>query len=98
MVVAVAPLRIEHCTWIWASGVTAIKAAALQIAAGKRNALACAGEFASRLFKASRFEDQELVRTGGPSFDDEFLRWMLSHGAGAAMRASPVGGEGSACA
>ncbi len=71
----------------------AIKAAALQVAAGKQNALACAGEFASRLFKASRFDDQELVRAEGPTFDAEFLRWMLSDGAGAAMLSlSPLAG------
>ena len=79
------PCELSTVHGVCASGVMAIKAAALQIAAGKQNALACAGEFASRLFKASRFEDQELVRTEGPTFDAEFLRWMLSDGAGAAM-------------
>jgi 3-oxoacyl-[acyl-carrier-protein] synthase III len=79
------PCELSTVHGVCASGVMAIKAAALQVAAGKQNALACAGEFASRLFKASRFEDQELVRTEGPTFDAEFLRWMLSDGAGAAM-------------
>jgi 3-oxoacyl-[acyl-carrier-protein] synthase-3 len=79
------PCELSTVHGVCASGVMAIKAAALQVAAGKQNALACAGEFASRLFKASRFEDQQLVRTEGVTFDTEFLRWMLSDGAGAAM-------------
>lgn len=79
------PCELSTLHGVCASGLMAIKAAALQIADGKRSALACAGEFASRLFKGSRFEDQELVRTDGPSFDTEFLRWMLSDGAGAAV-------------
>ncbi len=87
------PCELATVHGICASGVMAIKAAALQVAAGKQNALACAGEFASRLFKASRFDDQELVRAEGPTFDAEFLRWMLSDGAGAAMLSpSPLAG------
>jgi 3-oxoacyl-[acyl-carrier-protein] synthase-3 len=87
------PCEVTTVHGICASGVMAIKAAALQVAAGKQNALACAGEFASRLFKASRFDDQELVRAEGPTFDAEFLRWMLSDGAGAAMLSpSPLAG------
>lgn len=82
------PCELSTVHGVCASGVMAIKAAALQVAAGKQNALACAGEFASRLFKASRFEDQQLVRDEGPTFDAEFLRWMLSDGAGAAMLSS----------
>src|SRR4029077_20825190 len=70
---------------VCASGVTALKTAYLQVRAGeKRNAVACASELPSRLFKASRYEpylrpDETL------SFDAEFLRWMLSDGAGAAL-------------
>lgn len=85
------PCELSTVHGVCASGVMAIKAAALQVAAGKQNALACAGEFASRLFKASRFEDQALVRAEGTSFDTEFLRWMLSDGAGAAVL-SPIPG------
>ncbi|SEF43447.1 3-oxoacyl-[acyl-carrier-protein] synthase-3 [Bryocella elongata] len=79
------PCEVTTVHGICASGLMAMKAAALQVSAGKQNALACAGEFASRLFKASRFDDQELVREEGLGFDAEFLRWMLSDGAGAAM-------------
>lgn len=86
------PCELSTVHGVCASGVMAIKAAALQVAAGKQNALACAGEFASRLFKASRFEDQALIRAEGTSFDAEFLRWMLSDGAGAAMLSPAPGG------
>ncbi len=78
---------------VCASGVMALKTAMLQVGAGERNtAIACASEFASRLFKSSRFEAQEGVRQHSLSFDTEFLRWMLSDGAGAAvMQSSPAG-------
>jgi 3-oxoacyl-[acyl-carrier-protein] synthase-3 len=75
---------------VCASGVMALKTAALQVGNGKRTAVACASEFASRLFKSSRFEAQSNVRNGSLGFDVEFLRWMLSDGAGAAvLRSAP---------
>ncbi|MCL6267838.1 3-oxoacyl-[acyl-carrier-protein] synthase III C-terminal domain-containing protein [Flagellimonas myxillae] len=66
---------------VCASGMMAVKSAFTQIKAKEKNNALCVGsEFASRLFKASRFESQ-----GAKSlpFDTEFLRWMLSDGAGA---------------
>ena len=66
---------------VCASGIMALKNAYLQIKSGeKRNAVCVGSELASRMFKASRFEAQE--RDTLP-FDSEFLRWMLSDGAGA---------------
>ena len=50
----------------------------------KRNAVACASELPSRLFKASRYEAYVPPDEVLP-FDAEFLRWMLSDGAGAAL-------------
>jgi 3-oxoacyl-[acyl-carrier-protein] synthase III len=70
---------------VCASGVMALKTAMLHVGSGKRMAVACASELASRLFKSSRFEAQEHVRRGSLGFDVEFLRWMLSDGAGAAV-------------
>jgi 3-oxoacyl-[acyl-carrier-protein] synthase-3 len=71
---------------VCASGVMALKSAMLQILSGGKNtAVACASEFASRLFKSTRFEAQDKVKAGALSFDSEFLRWMLSDGAGAAV-------------
>ena len=80
-----APCEIATVHGVCASGMMALKSAMLQVAGGKRHAVVCASEFASRLFKASRFEDQAAVREKGLPYDTEFLRWMLSDGAGAAV-------------
>lgn len=66
---------------VCSSGVMALKNAFLQIKSNdKTNAIVVGSEFSSRLFKASRFEAQNLTSL---PFDTEFLRWMLSDGAGA---------------
>ena len=71
---------------VCASGVMALKSAMLQtLSGGKRTSVACASEFASRLFKSTRYEAQRDVEAKALSFDTEFLRWMLSDGAGAAV-------------
>lgn len=67
---------------ICSSGMMALKAAYTNLKAGEqKNALVVASELASRLFKASRYEviNQPL------DFNAEFLRWMLSDGAGAML-------------
>jgi 3-oxoacyl-[acyl-carrier-protein] synthase-3 len=80
------PCEIATLHGVCASGVMALKSAMLQILSGGKNtAVACASEFASRLFKSTRFEAQAKVRDGALGFDTEFLRWMLSDGAGAAV-------------
>jgi 3-oxoacyl-[acyl-carrier-protein] synthase III len=80
------PCEIATHHGVCASGIMAFKSAMLQIVSGdKRHAIACASEFPSRLFKSSRFEAQRVVQHEGLSFDTEFLRWMLSDGAGAAV-------------
>ncbi|MGB3585751.1 MAG: 3-oxoacyl-ACP synthase, partial [Tunicatimonas sp.] len=67
------------------SGMMAIKNAWMQVLLeGKQHALACAGEFASRMFKASRFE-QQLTANEHLPLETDFLRWMLSDGAGALL-------------
>lgn len=66
---------------ICSSSMMALKDAFAQIKSGeKQNAVCVGSEFASRLFKSSRFEGQQMKSLG---FDTEFLRWMLSDGAGA---------------
>ncbi|GKW49026.1 beta-ketoacyl-ACP synthase III [Halomonas sp. NCCP-2165] len=74
---------------ICSSSMMALKTAFLSLAAGEhRRALVVASELASRLFKASRFE----AAGAEPDFDAEFLRWMLSDGAGALLlEAAPRG-------
>jgi 3-oxoacyl-[acyl-carrier-protein] synthase-3 len=47
-----------------------------------------------RMFKSTRFEDQRKVREEGLTFDAEFLRWMLSDGAGAAVLGDAPSGSG----
>ncbi|HLX85906.1 MAG TPA: 3-oxoacyl-[acyl-carrier-protein] synthase III C-terminal domain-containing protein [Terriglobales bacterium] len=90
----VPPCEIATLHGVCASGVMALKSAMLQVlSGGKQNAVACASEFASRLFKSSRFEAQKRVRNDGLGFDAEFLRWMLSDGAGAAVLGSSPGPE-----
>lgn len=67
---------------ICSSSMMALKTAFLSLAAGEhRRALVVASELASRLFKASRFE----AAGAEPDFNAEFLRWMLSDGAGALL-------------
>jgi len=79
-------LRVKRCEVasfqsVCASGMMAIKNAYAQIKSEeKENSVCVASEFASRLFKASRFESQGIRKV---PFDTEFLRWMLSDGAGA---------------
>src|SRR5262249_31640940 len=72
---------------VCASGVMALKYAARGIRSGeRRNALVCASEFASRFFRRELFEETRAFREEGRvAFDAEFLRWMLSDGAGAAI-------------
>ena len=66
---------------VCASGVMALKYAAGQVAGGEvATAVATGSDLASRLFKSSRYEAQGMQSV---PFDTEFLRWMLSDGAGA---------------
>ncbi len=72
---------------VCASGMMALKSVFSQIRSGeKTNGIACASEFASRRLKASAYAGEACVRSGKPlPFSAEFLRWMLSDGAGAAL-------------
>jgi len=73
------------------SGMTALKHAYLNVAAGcSKNAVAAASELASSFMRASFFTEIGKVRTDVENrpmlaFDADFLRWMLSDGAGAAF-------------
>ena len=80
-------MEIANLHGVCGSGVAAIRSAYLQVkAGGKQHALACASEFPSRIFKSSRYEDQQIWKdTGKIPFDTDFLRFMLSDGAGAML-------------
>ncbi|MCE8030542.1 beta-ketoacyl-ACP synthase III [Halomonas daqingensis] len=78
----VADVELHSSHGICSSSMMALKAAYTGLKAGEHdNALVIASELASRLFKASRYEAvaQEV------DFNAEFLRWMLSDGAGALL-------------
>lgn len=89
------PCEIATFHGVCASGVMALRSAMLQVqGGGKKKAIACASEFASRLFKSSRFEPQAKLQGHCLGFDTEFLRWMLSDGAGAAIVESSPSANG----
>lgn len=72
---------------VCAGSVMALQTAYTGILAGARkNSVVCASEFTSRFFRAGLFEETKSFKeTGKVPFDAEFLRWMLSDGAGAAV-------------
>ncbi len=78
--------EIASLSGVCASGVMALKYAVNGVRVGEhRNALVCASEFTSRFFRRGLFEEtREFKEKGRAPFDAEFLRWMLSDGAGAA--------------
>ena len=79
------PIEIISTQGVCCAGVAALNYAASQVQLGrKRSSVAVASELASRLFKHTHFEAESRVINGGNlPFDTEFLRWMLSDGAGA---------------
>jgi 3-oxoacyl-[acyl-carrier-protein] synthase III len=79
------PLETISTQGVCCTGISALKYATSQVELGrKHDAIAVASEMPSRLFKHSRFEAEDLVKAGKSlPFDTEFLRWMLSDGAGA---------------
>ena len=75
------PLETLSAGGVCCSGMAAFKAAAASVRLGEHPvAVAVGSELASRNLKASRYEAGER-----PGYDAEFLRWMLSDGAGAVV-------------
>ncbi|WP_138754398.1 3-oxoacyl-[acyl-carrier-protein] synthase III C-terminal domain-containing protein [Paenibacillus sinopodophylli] len=71
---------------VCASGMQAMKNAYLHVQSGEQQtAISCASEFPSRVFKHTRFEAQEGLTDRPVPFNTDFLRFMLSDGAGAAV-------------
>lgn len=71
---------------VCASGMQALKNAYLHVQSGENDtAVSCASEFPSRVFKHTRFEAQAAFADRPISFETDFLRFMLSDGAGAAV-------------
>lgn len=79
-------MEIASHSGLCASGMQALKNAYLHIKAGEHKAaIACSSEFLSREFKHTKFEAQSIYSNGRVPFDTDFLRFMLSDGAGAAI-------------
>lgn len=71
---------------VCASSIMAIQNAFMHVKAGEaNNALCCAAELPSRMFKASRFQHQHIIKDNELPTEIDFLRWMLSDGAGAML-------------
>ncbi len=80
------PCEIASLHGICASSVLALRHATAAIKADEvTQATVVASELASRLLKARRFEEQGYGKDKRLSFETEFLRWMLSDGAGALL-------------
>lgn len=73
---------------VCAASMMAIQNAYHQIKAGTaKNAVCCAAELPSRMFKSKRFDGQYAFNNPEAKIplETDFLRWMLSDGAGAAL-------------
>ncbi|MCB1500406.1 MAG: beta-ketoacyl-ACP synthase III [Bauldia sp.] len=86
------PCETMSPTGVCCAGISALKYATLVVAAGQHpNAVATGSELASPSLRASHFEPQIRLNTSDVDehpmlpFSNEFLRWMLSDGAGALM-------------
>ncbi|BBI35155.1 3-oxoacyl-[acyl-carrier-protein] synthase III C-terminal domain-containing protein [Cohnella abietis] len=79
-------MEIANHHGVCASGMHALKNAYLHVQSGEQaTAVSCASEFPSRAFKHTRFEVQAAYADSPLPFDTDFLRFMLSDGAGAAV-------------
>ena len=78
------PLEAVSTAGVCLSGITALKYAWMAVACGEhRNAVATGSELASSSMSAAA-KAEALHENPTLSFDQDFLRWMLSDGAGAA--------------
>ena len=85
-------LEVVSCAGICLSGIAALKHAWLSVASGgAQRAVACASELVSPMMRARHFEAevqhqvQALEKRPEIAFEKDFLRWMLSDGAGALL-------------
>lgn len=89
------PCEVISTAGICLSGITALKYGAMSVAQGlSNNAVATGSELASTFMRTSFFQAMQQGATEQPekknhhpafSFEAEFLRWMLSDGAGAVL-------------
>lgn len=86
------PCEVVATSGICVSGVTALKYGWLSVLSGQaRNAVATGSELASTFMRAGNFEAENAARVAAMekrpviAFEKDFLRWMLSDGAGAML-------------
>jgi 3-oxoacyl-[acyl-carrier-protein] synthase-3 len=89
---ATPPCEVVATSGICVAGITSLKYAWLGVAAGEfQNAVATGSELSSAVMAADRFEPEvaakaeALARHPEVAFEKDFLRWMLSDGAGAIL-------------
>lgn len=95
------PMEVASLAGVCVSGVAALKYAWMSVAGGHvRNAVATGSDVGSTFLRSSYFErsgscaDADPETTPALAFNAEFLRWMLSDGAGALFLApEPVPGR-----
>ncbi len=75
------PMEVLSAGGVCCSGIAALRAAEAAVRLERHQVgVAVGSELVSRTLRADRFSQE-----GGPGFDAEFLRWMLSDGAGAVV-------------
>ena len=88
----IGPCEVLSTAGICVTGITALKYGAMSVALGQTgNAVTTGSELASTFIRSDFFEamgggakqKEELKRHSAFSFEEQFLRWMLSDGAGA---------------
>lgn len=95
------PCEVTATAGICVSGMTAMKYAYMAVAAGlQKNAVACGSELASAVMRGHNFEAElesklaDLDARPEIAFEKDFLRWMLSDGAGAVLlQTQPLAGQ-----
>jgi len=89
---ALPPCEVVTTAGVCLSGISAMKYAYMNIASGMgKDAISIGSEFVSSCMKSTNFETEteealdELSKKPSLAFEKDFLRWMLSDGAGAAL-------------
>ena len=95
------PCEVTYISGVCCSGVSALKYGYLNVVTGAiDNAVVTGSELASPSLRASHFESQVGPKAEQPDdhhllpFSNEFLRWMLSDGAGALLMTSSPRADG----
>lgn len=94
------PIEINSANGICTSGMNALKYAFMAIASGSaKNAISTGSERVSSWLRAEKYNNEaekliELEQNPMIAFDKDFLRWMLSDGAGAMLLSNEQNSEG----